>query len=123
MVSELLSKISNLIPYGYYDKSKDMITVHFFSKDGDKADIMAYLKRNMSWDIREVVEEKATLLWDREVVEIIHSSLGVCEKDSRFDKMIRSMLFKIEAENSEDTRPFRERNKMFRILEDNKYDD
>lgn len=123
MAWEILNKISNLIPHGYYDKSKDMIVVHFFSKNGDKPDVMAYLKRDMSWDIREVVEEKSTLLWDREVVEIHHTPISKCEKGSKFDKMIRDMLIKLEIENTEDDRPLRERNKMFRILEDNKYDD
>jgi len=94
---EILDKISNLVPHGYYDKSKDMIVVHFFSKDSDKPDIMAYLKRDMSWDIREVVEEKSTLLFDREVVEILHKSVSRCERGSQFDKMVRDILLKIEA--------------------------
>jgi len=100
-----------------------MIVVHFFSDSGDKSDVMAYLKRDMSWDVREVVSEKSTLLWDRESVEILHSPIAICEKGGKFDRTLRDLLFKIEAQNDTDKRPFRERNKLFQILEDNKYDD
>jgi len=120
---EILNRLTNLVPHGYYDVSKDMVVVHFFSDGGNKSDVMAYLKRDMTWDVREVASEKSTLLWDRESIEILHNPIAICEKGGKFDKTLRDLLFKIEAQNTTDKRPFRERNKLFQILEDNKYDD
>ena len=122
MDMELINKLSNLALYGYYEPSKDMVVVHFFNKDEDKPDIIAYLKRNMSWDIREIKEEKSQLLSDKEVVEISHTNLGIYEKDSKFDQFVRKALFKV-FDSQKDEKPLREINKMFRILEDNRYDD
>ena len=121
MNQELLSKLSNLALYGYYEPSKDMVIVHFFNKDEDKADVIAYLKRDMSWDVREITSEKSTLLADKELVEIQHTCVGMYEKGSKFDQFVRTALLKVFSAQ-EDKTPLREKNKMFRILEDNRYD-
>lgn len=118
---ELINKISNLTLYGYYDPSKDMVVVHFFNKDEDKSDILAYLKRDMSWDVREVLNEKSQLLADKEIVEISHKNLGIYTKDSKFDQFVRNSLTKMYSDPNGD-KPLRDLNKMFRILEDNQYD-
>ena len=119
---ELVNRLSNLTLYGYYEPSKDMVIVHFFNKDEDKSDVIAYLKRDMSWDVREIVSEKSQLLPDKELVEITHSSLGVHNKESKFDQFVRNALLKMFSGQQDET-PLREKNKMFRILEDNRYDD
>lgn len=117
---DLVNKLSNLTMYGYYDPSKDMVVVHFFNKDEQKSDILAYLRKNMSWDVREIVDEKAQLFANKEVIELTHKNLGVFEKDSNFDKFIRTSLMKITNEKNIDV--IKEQNKMFRILEENQYD-
>lgn len=122
MDMELLNKLSNLTLYGYYEPSRDMVMVHFFNKDEDKSDVIAYLKRDMSWDVREIVGEKSQLFDDKETIEISHSKLGIYNKDSKFDQFVRNALLKVFS-GQDDERPLRERNKMFRILEDNRYDD
>lgn len=116
MEIELINKISGLAIHGYYEPSKGMVMVHFFNNEGDKNDIIAYLKRNMSWDVREITNESATLYPDREVVEIHHTPVGIQEKGSTFDQFVRSALYKTIPEDVET--PARELNKMFQILED-----
>lgn len=121
MSNKLFERISNLSMYGYYDPSKNMVVVHFFSEEGDKPDIMAYLKADMSWDVRETVDESSVLEKNKEVVTIYHKSLGVCNKDSQFDKFIREGLTGIAKEMYEDGENYAEKNKLFAILENNSY--
>ena len=122
MKEDFISRISNLTLFGYYDISKDLVVVHFFNKDEDKPDVVAFLKRNMSWDVREITGEKATLFPDKEIVEITYNQIDTFDKGSKFDQMIRNSLTKMVSQ-SEHNMPLREQNKMFRILEDCKYDD
>ena len=71
MDSELLNKIGNMDLYAFYDKSKNMVTVHFMSKEDDsRPDLMAYMLLNGSWDLREVASETSELHEDRDVVTI-----------------------------------------------------
>lgn len=126
MSINFIDKISGLTPHGYYDPIRDMIIFHFISQDNKKPDIMAYLKRDMRWDVREVLSEKSILFPDKEVVEINHLPLIIYDKGSKFDKTARDILYKLEDQRAleqKDTRPIKERNKMFKILEENKYDD
>ena len=118
---DLVNKISGLSIHGYYEPSKDMVMVHFFSNELEKSDIVGYLNRDMSWEVREITGEKATLLPDREVIEVSHSQIGTFEKGSKFDQFVRSALVSMVPEDNE--KPLKELNKMFRILEDGYYED
>lgn len=93
-LQEILGKISNLNITGYYDQSNGFVVVWFHSAISNKADIVAYLKQDMSWDVREVVSEVSHIGPCSETVEIKHNLLGLFEKDSDFDTMIRKMFIK-----------------------------
>lgn len=95
MNTELLNKLGSLCIYAFYDKSKEMLTVHFINDEENKPDLMAYMLFNKSWDLREVIEEKATLKEDREVIEILHNPVGVFEKGSSFDQMVRKAVLEM----------------------------
>jgi hypothetical protein len=93
MTKELVERLANLSLLGYYDESLKLLCVHFF-EEGDKQDLMAYLRADLSWELREVVSESAVLYDDRELVTIIHSALGSFEAGSKFDQFVREMLAK-----------------------------
>jgi hypothetical protein len=86
---ETVNKISGLDLYVFFNPSSKIVTAHFFSSDGVKPNIMAYLKRDMSWDVREIIEETSTLEDDQEVIVVRHKILGIENKDGDFDKFIR----------------------------------
>lgn len=115
MNNDFINKISNLTLLGYYDESKDLIVVHFFNKDEDKPDIVAFLKRNMDWDVREIISEKATLFPDKEIIEIQYKQIEIFKQNSKFDKFVRSSLEKTAEQNKQI--------KMFEILKMGKYYD
>jgi putative ubiquitin-RnfH superfamily antitoxin RatB of RatAB toxin-antitoxin module len=92
MDTELLNRLGELCIYAWYDTSKEMLTVHFINEEVHKPDLMAYLLFNKSWDVREVVGETARLEDDREVIEIQHNRIGIFEKDSSFDQMVRKAV-------------------------------
>ena len=94
MDKAIMEKLGNMSLLGYYDEDLKMLCVHFFG-DGGRKDLMAYLKSDYSWDLREVVRETATLYDDKEVVEITHNRLAVYDTNSPFDKMVRSALQKM----------------------------
>jgi hypothetical protein len=93
MKNDIINKISALSLYAFADESKDgMLTVHFINEKSGKADIMAYFLLTHLWDVREVIEERAQVLPDREIIEIIQRPIGIYEKDSTFDKLMRQSL-------------------------------
>jgi hypothetical protein len=122
MSNKIFERISNLSMYGYYDPSKDMVIVHFFNEEDNKFDVIAYLKRDMSWDVREVIGESSMLNKDSESITINHNLLGIYEKGSRFDALIREGLEGIAQEIYEDGTNFADKNKLFAILDSNSYD-
>ena len=78
---------------GWLDPSNGLITVSFFNNErSDKPDMVAFLKQDMSWDLREVLGETSTINETSEVVVINHALVGVFEKDSDFDVLLRKML-------------------------------
>jgi hypothetical protein len=113
---DLVNKISGLAVHGYYEPSKGTVVVHFFNNQDGKNDIIAYLKRNMSWDVREITNENATLYPDREIVEIHHAPIGIHVKGSKFDQFVRAALYQTIPGGTET--PARDLNKMFEVLED-----
>jgi len=122
MELNLLSKISKLTFYGYYDPSKKAVTVHFFNESEKKQDIIAYLKKDMSWDVREIVSETSTLESDSEHIVIVHNPLGIYEQGGDFDRFIREGLLRMgQGTHGEDAK-LTEKDPMFVVLEDNSYD-
>lgn len=113
---ELVNKISGLAVHGYYEPSKGVVMVHFFNNEDGKNDVIAYLRGNLDWDVREITSENAVLYPDREVVEIYHAPIGIHAKGSTFDQFVRAALYKTIPDGVET--PARELNKMFEILED-----
>jgi hypothetical protein len=92
-----------------------MVMVHFFNKDEQKADIVAFLKKNMTWDVREIVGEKSQLLADKEIIEVFHKHIGTFEKGSKFDEFVKASLLKMI--DVADQEKLKETSKMFQILE------
>lgn len=100
MDTEILDLISNSSINGYYDSSLRLIVVWFHSMD-DKSDCVAYLNKNMEWDLREVISEISSLYDDKEIIEITHRPVEVFRKDSEFDKALRRVLENIIKESLE----------------------
>ena len=124
MDTELFNRIADLTPYGFYEPCKGMVTVHFFNSESEKPDIMAYLKDDMSWDVREIVSEDSRLVDQEflgEVITIVHKHLGVYPKDSDFDKLVRSVLQKAGEHTFGKDVVLEDKNKLFRILKNNSY--
>ena len=122
MNETIMEMISGLTFLGYYDPSKGMVVVHFFNKDEeDKNDVIAYLKGDMSWDLREVVSETGVLMDEYESITIKHKLLGCFAKDSDLDKLIRSGTTKMAKEKHPDV-DLEEVDKMFLIFNRNAYD-
>lgn len=106
---------------GYYDPSSKMVVAWFYSNEGEKADIVAYLLPTMKWDLREVVEEKSTIETHREVIEIKHNRLGVYDKDSDLDNVLRKALKALIEQNEEDGNDSSGLTMMKIVLENNSY--
>lgn len=121
MEEELLGKLSDLTFYGFYDPSKDMITVHFFNEGNKKSDIIAYLKHDMSWDVREITNENAELYDDREVITISHNPVCVEPKDSKFDEFVRLGLYKLAEEVHGEGADLPTIDRMFEVLDAGSY--
>lgn len=119
----LLNKISDLTFYGFINPANNIVTVHFFNEQNDKPDIIAYLRRDMSWDVREIVDEISELKEDREVVEILHEPLGIEEHNGKFDKFVRLGLTKMAEEVHGDDVKLEDIDPMFMVFKDNSYDD
>lgn len=91
-MEEIISKISELNINGYFDHSNGYVVVWFHSNTADKSDIVAYLKSDMSWDVREVLSEESKLTADQEIVVIKHKQLSIENSGSTFDLIVRKML-------------------------------
>ena len=90
---DILSKITELSCLGWLDPSNGSITVSFFNNEkSDKPDMVAFLNQDMSWDLREIIGESSTVNETSETVVINHSLIGLFEKDSEFDILLRKML-------------------------------
>jgi len=122
MRPELLNKLTNLTFYGFYDPSKEMVTVHFFNEKNDKADIIAFLKNDMTWDIREIESEESSLYENSEIVTIKHNRLSIESPGDSFDDFIRLGLEKLGRETYGEDAKLAELDLMFKILENNKYE-
>ena len=121
---ELLNKLSKLTFYGFYDPSKGIVTVHFFNQqEPDKPDIIAYLNKDMSWDVREITDEQSTLYDDREEVVIKHKPIGIEQSGSDFDKFVRVGLDALGKQMHGEDAVLEEKDRMFRILKNNSYKD
>lgn len=118
----LLNKLSNLTLYGFYDETKEMITVHFFNKDEVlKNDVIAYLNPDMTWDVREVVKEESVLRPDKEIITMFHNSLGVEQPDSQFDSFVRKGLEGLGRNVHGEEADLATTDIMYKILENNSY--
>lgn len=121
MEIDILNIISQASINGYYDPSLDLIVVWFYNID-NRSDLVAYLLSDMSWDLREIVDEKSSLYDNKEIVEIIHKPIKKFEKNSVFDKTIRKVLGQIiEHIPEEDENKSLELKMMKTILNNNNY--
>lgn len=123
MDTKLLNKLSGLTFYGFYDPSKSMVTVHFFNEANDKPDMIAYLRNDMSWDVREIVEETSELQSDREIVTILHKLLGIEGPGSQFDDFVRLGVTKVAQEVYGNDVNLAEKDMVFRVFDNNSYDE
>lgn len=119
MADDIISKISELNLNGYYDHSNGHVTVWFHNNTTDKNDVVAYLKANMSWDVREVVAEQSEILTNKEVITITHKPLSIEEPGSTFDSLVRKMIDSM-IENDDNEIP-ESITKMKEILDNNSY--
>ena len=117
----LLNKLSDLTFYGFFDPSKGMVTVHFFNEANNKPDVIAYLREDMSWDVREIVDEQSELHSDKEVVTILHEPLGIEEHGSQFDEFVRLGVTKLGEEIHGADVNLPETDIVFRVFENNSY--
>lgn len=120
---ELLNKISNLSFYGYYDPSGNKVVVHFFNKEVSKPDVIAFLKRDMSWDVREIVSETSVLNDSGEIITVVHKQICNQLKNSDFDKYVRAGLISMAKETYGKDAKLEEKAKIFDILNDGYKDD
>jgi len=120
-MNDLLSKISNLTFLGFYDKSKNMVTVHFFNEENEKPDIIAYLRHDMAWDVREITGEVSVLNDDYENITILHNCLGCQAHGSVFDQFVRKGVTQMAKEIFGDDVKLSEKDRVFDVFEKNSY--
>jgi len=123
MEIELLNKLSNLTFASYINQSLNMVVVHFFNKDEVKNDIVVYLKPNMHWDVREIIDESSELdtlapQFFGEDVTITHELIDMFAPGSKFDNFIRISINKMA--QAEEIMTVDDR--ILEILENNTYD-
>ena len=119
---QLLNRISNLNFYGFYDPSKELVTVHFFNEKENKPDVIAYLRHDMSWDVREIVKEQSILYNNKEVITILHEPLGVESTGEAFDEFIRLGLTKMAIEMHGEDIKLSEVDIVFMVFKNNSYE-
>ena len=122
MDNSILQKISNLAFYGFFDPSKNMVTVHFFNEESEKPDIIAYLRHDMSWDVREITGEVSVLNDNYETVTILHNCLGFQANRSVFDEFVRKGLIKMAEEAHGNDVELTSIDRMFEVFEKNSYE-
>lgn len=124
---DIVQRISGLTFACYYNPSLDLVVLHFFNKNENKNDVVAYLKHDMSWDVREIVDETSeldTMESDGflgEDITISHERIGVFSSESNFDKFVRSAIDNLVQvqEDGESLQTVDER--ALRILQKNNY--
>lgn len=121
MKIELLNMISDASINSYYDKSLDLVVVWFHNDKSNKQDVVSYLLKDMTWDVRRVISEVSVLINTGEVVTINHESIGLFEKDSQFDTTIRSVLKQLTEQKDETGGIISELESIRVILDDNTY--
>lgn len=89
-------KIINLLTdasiNGYYDPSIGLVVVWFHKTNQEEQDAVAYLQKDMTWDLRTIKSEKSILYPDKEVIEVQHNPVDIFKPGSDFDVSIRKML-------------------------------
>lgn len=120
---ELLNKITKLTFYGYYDPSKNQVAIHFFNQQETKPDVIAFLNRDMSWDIREIISETSVLYDDKEIITVEHKKICTQQKDSDFDKFVRVGLKEMALQIYGEEAKLEEKDKTFVILNHGYKDD
>ncbi|MFA5024259.1 MAG: hypothetical protein WC523_04845 [Patescibacteria group bacterium] len=93
-----------------------MVCVHFFNQKESKPNLIAFLNRDMSWDLREIVSEVSILYDDKEVITVEHKALETQKKDSDFDKLIRSSLIESAKRTHGEDADLEKEDFMFSIL-------
>lgn len=129
MDEDFINKITNLTFAAYYNPSTELVCVHFFNKESDKNDIIAYLQKSMNWDVREITKEVTELDPDEpdiysEVTKVYHNKIGIFPPESKFDRFMRRAIVSlaqatIDNEEALDVID----GKVIEILEHNCYED
>jgi hypothetical protein len=91
MTNDIIGKLSNLTPMGYYDAELDLLCIRFFG-DSSKNDLVAFLTHDLNWDLREVIDEQTELSDAGQTTTEAHAKLDLYEPGSVFDKFIRAAL-------------------------------
>ena len=117
---ELLNMIAGASVNGYYDPSLGLVVVWFHNND-NRADIVSYLLKDMTWDVRKVITEESTLTENKEIVEIHHELIDIFDANSKFDNTIRSLLKQMTDQIDENSKSLDELASMRIILENNTY--
>lgn len=94
MTKEIVEKMAGLSLLGYYDTSLNLVRVQFFG-DNKKNDLVAYLLRDLTWELREVISETVELHEDGEKIEVKHVKLGMFEKGGQFDDFVRKSILNL----------------------------
>ena len=94
MDKEFAARLSNLGVIGYYDASCGMVIAYFYNPDENKKDIVAYLLKDMTWDVREIIDERVLVTKDQEIAYVSHEPLCKFKMGSNFDKFIRGAVEK-----------------------------
>ena len=115
----IIEKISDLNINGYFDNSNGHVVVWFHNVLSNKPDIVAYLKQNMSWDVREIVSEQSEVFAEYEIITVKHKCLSIEDNGSQFDILVRKMLDSL-IKNTETELPASVK-KMKQILDNNNY--
>jgi len=116
MDMDLMNRISTLNFHGYYDPSKNMVAVHFYDQQYLKLDLIAFLNRDLSWDLREIVSESSQLTNDGEIINVKHNLVSILPKDSDFDKFVRVGLESMAKEIHGKDVDLEQKDKIFSIL-------
>lgn len=121
MTPDLFNRLANLSFYGYLEPFKKIVTVHFFNEKEDKPDVIAYLKPDMSWDVREITSEESTLSDTAEVITVHHKRISTEPKDSPFDEFVRLGLKKMAEQVHGEEVNLAKIDPVFEVLENDSY--
>jgi len=118
--TKMINLLSGTKIIGYYDEDCELVIAWFYSED--KSDMVAYLKPDMSWDMREITGEKSEIFDDREVVVITHAPVGLWDKDSSTARFIKKALDEYVRQSEEEDELVSSLSLMKVILENNSYE-